>query len=64
MALEFASHIPDLIFSPAKIQGFLLNRRDDAKKAVDEVAVWVEVLVEARKKGKKLLELTDFSYLL
>ncbi|EPE24712.1 hypothetical protein GLAREA_08565 [Glarea lozoyensis ATCC 20868] len=55
MALKFASHIPDEKFSPAEIQGFLLNRRDDAKKALDEVAGWVEALLKTKKKGKKVV---------
>jgi chaperone BCS1 len=55
MALEFASHIPDGIFSPAEIQEFLLNRRKEAKKAVEEVGAWVEVLLESKKKGKKVV---------
>jgi chaperone BCS1 len=56
IASRFASKIPDDTFSPAEIQGFLLKRKKDPRKALDEVDTWVESMEEQRKKGTKLLK--------
>ncbi|KAK5188577.1 hypothetical protein LTR92_011386 [Exophiala xenobiotica] len=39
MADKFASALPDFRHTPAEIQGFLLIRKDNPRKAVEEVAV-------------------------
>jgi chaperone BCS1 len=41
-AKEFAKKVPDCVFSPAEIQGFLLKRKNDPRKALNEVGAWVE----------------------
>jgi len=56
IAKQFAAKIPDDTFSPAEIQGFLLKRKKDPKKALAEVDTWVESMEEQRKKGTKLLK--------
>lgn len=56
IASRFANKIPDDTFSPAEIQGFLLKRKKDPRKALDEVDTWVESMEEQRKKGTKLLK--------
>lgn len=42
LALEFGKKIPELVFSPADIQGFLLSYHNDPRGAVDNVDSWVE----------------------
>jgi len=56
LANEFAKVIPDGDFSPAEIQGFLLKRKKNPQKAVEEVGRWVESMVAAKKDGGKILE--------
>lgn len=55
IAAEFAGKVPGDLFSPAEIQGFLLKRKKDPKKAVVEVEAWVEGMVEQKRKGTKLM---------
>ena len=52
LAKEFAGQIPELTFSPAEIQGFLLTRKKDPQNAVDEVAHWMKKTLEARAARK------------
>jgi chaperone BCS1 len=54
IAKAFADKIPDDLFSPAEIQGFLLKRKTDPKKALQEVGIWVDGMVEQKKMGRKL----------
>jgi chaperone BCS1 len=54
IAKAFADMIPDDLFSPAEIQGFLLKRKTDPRKALQEVGVWVDGMVEQKKMGRKL----------
>lgn len=56
IAKEFASKIPEGEFSPAEIQGFLLKRKKNPKKAAEEVGRWVQGMVEAKKTKGKVLE--------
>lgn len=53
---EFASKVPDDMFSPAEIQGFLLKRKKDPRKALQEVETWVQGMLEMRGKGTKLVK--------
>lgn len=55
MAKEFAERLPENTFSPAEIQGFLLKRKKDAQRALDDVEKWRDEMVDAKKKGKKLV---------
>lgn len=43
------------MFSPPEIQGFLLKRKKDPRRAVEEVEQWVKGMVEIKKKGTKLV---------
>ncbi|RDW83013.1 hypothetical protein BP5796_04504 [Coleophoma crateriformis] len=54
IAADFASKIPDGMCSPAEIQGFLLKRKKDPRKAANEVEGWVEGLKEQRESKTKL----------
>jgi chaperone BCS1 len=56
IAEDFASKVPEGEFSPAQIQGYLLMRKNDPRKAQGEVETWVESMKEAKEKGSKLLQ--------
>jgi chaperone BCS1 len=51
LASEFSKQIQDHMFSPAEIQGFLLKRKKDPRKAVLEVTKWVEGMREVKSGG-------------
>ena len=55
IASAFADMVPDDEFSPAEIQGFLLKRKKDPRKALLEVDMWVQGMMEQKKRGTKLL---------
>lgn len=55
IAQKFSDQIPNDMFSPAEIQGFLLKRKKDPRRALEEVRVWVEGMVEVKSKGGKLV---------
>lgn len=48
LATAFADALPEAVFSPAEIQGFLLTQKKDPLKAVLDVAAWRDA--ELRKK--------------
>jgi chaperone BCS1 len=52
LAQQFADLIPDNTFSPAEIQGFLLKRKDQPLRALDEVASWRDHLLSSKSKKK------------
>ena len=56
MAKTFADTLPELVFSPAEIQGYLLMRKMDPVGAVEGVAEWRDGVLEARRRGKKVIE--------
>ncbi|KAK9435543.1 mitochondrial chaperone BCS1 [Metarhizium brunneum] len=47
----FSKKIPDRLCSPAEIQEFLLSRKRDPQKAVNEVESWVEKMKEQKNSG-------------
>jgi mitochondrial chaperone BCS1 len=51
LAEEFASLVPERKFSPAEIQNYLITRKKDPQKAVDEGKQWCEELLEQKKEG-------------
>jgi len=55
IALSFSKEVPDNQFSPAEIQGFLLKRKTDPRKALAEVGHWVEGMLEQRRRGVKVI---------
>ncbi|KAG4440603.1 hypothetical protein IFR05_003920 [Cadophora sp. M221] len=55
IAEAFAREVPSYQFSPAEIQGFLLKRKTDPRKSLAEVRVWVQGMLEQKKKGTKLI---------
>jgi chaperone BCS1 len=57
MAKQFAEALPEGVFSPAEIQGYLLQKKSDPEGALDGVKEWRDAVLEAKKKGKKVVEL-------
>ncbi|KAI9685142.1 MAG: hypothetical protein M1822_004729 [Bathelium mastoideum] len=49
LARKFAEALPEGEFTPAEIQGFLLTRRKDPVRAVEEVASWRDDVLASRK---------------
>jgi len=50
IAIDFADRLPENVFTPAEIQGFLLTRKKEPRRALEEVEVWKNGLLEAREK--------------
>lgn len=57
MAKQFAEALPEGVFSPAEIQGYLLQKKADPEGALEGVKEWRDAVLEAKKKGKKVVEL-------
>lgn len=55
-AEKFAAKIPELKFSPAEIQGYLLKRKKHPLKAVEETDKWVEAMVQQKVSKSKVLQ--------
>ena len=58
IATAFAAKLPENTFTPAEIQGFLLTRKKEPGRALNEVEVWRDELLEAKReklggKGKE-----------
>ncbi|KAH6861585.1 BCS1 N terminal-domain-containing protein [Alternaria alternata] len=53
MAQHFADALPEKIFSPAEVQGYLLMHKMEPKKAIEEVSKWKDEMLEMKKKKKK-----------
>jgi chaperone BCS1 len=51
---EFAKKIPDGLFSPAEIQGFLLYRKTDPQKALNDADGWIEGFIKQKEAGSKV----------
>ncbi|OJJ48961.1 hypothetical protein ASPZODRAFT_129305 [Penicilliopsis zonata CBS 506.65] len=49
LADQFASSLPDSTLSPAEVQGYLLMRKKEPRRAVDEVDEWREEILEAKR---------------
>lgn len=52
LATAFADALPDAVFSPAEIQGFLLTQKKDPRKAVLEVAAWRDAELKKKQPNK------------
>jgi chaperone BCS1 len=55
MARKFAEQLPADKFSPAEIQGYLLMRKKDPQRALNDVEKWRDEILESKKKSKKLV---------
>ena len=56
IASSFAAKLPEDTFTPAEIQGFLLTRKKEPVRALNEVEAWKVGVLEARKKKKAVEE--------
>ncbi|OAQ64991.1 mitochondrial chaperone BCS1 [Pochonia chlamydosporia 170] len=52
---EFGEQIPEGMFSPAEIQGFLLKRKKDPRKALEDANSWVEGLLKQKQTHSKVV---------
>ncbi|KAK5993935.1 putative mitochondrial chaperone BCS1-B [Cladobotryum mycophilum] len=55
IAEEFGRRIPEDTFSPAEIQGFLLKRKKCPRKALEDVAGWIEASLKQKEANSKVL---------
>lgn len=53
MAQTFADNLPEDRFSPAAIQGYLLTRKREPRRALDEVCAWRDEQLKAMEEKKK-----------
>ncbi|KAI0006938.1 BCS1 N terminal-domain-containing protein [Xylariaceae sp. FL0662B] len=56
IARRFSDKIPDGAFSPAQIQGYLLKRKKQPLKAVEEADKWVEGLLKQKALKTKVVQ--------
>jgi hypothetical protein len=61
LAKQFATKVPELEFSPAKIQSFLLVNKRSPGMAVVNVDQWITKTMKERKKVKNKLQVTPIS---
>jgi len=54
IAREFGSIVPSRAFSPAEIQGFLLKRKKNPRKALAEAPSWVEATLKQKESKSKV----------
>ena len=54
IATQFSKKIPDGVFSPAEIQGFLLTRKKEPLRALAEVDAWKDRHLEAKSAKKNV----------
>lgn len=50
IATRFAERMPEDKFTPAEVQGFLLTRKKEPMKALEEAEAWRDGLLEAKEK--------------
>lgn len=55
IASQFAARLPEDTFTPAEIQGYLLTRKKDPQRALDEVEGWRDKQLEAKTAKTKTL---------
>ncbi|KAI6784921.1 putative mitochondrial chaperone [Emericellopsis cladophorae] len=55
IASEFGQLVPEQVFSPAEIQGFLLKRKKDPRKALEEAVSWIEVTLKQKEAKSKVV---------
>lgn len=53
MAEEYASMLPERVFSPAAIQGYLLTRKREPQRALDEACKWRDEQIKAMNEKKR-----------
>ncbi|KAL8872148.1 MAG: hypothetical protein Q9174_002170 [Haloplaca sp. 1 TL-2023] len=53
IAAAFAKRLPEETFTPAEVQGFLLTRKSEPRRALEEVVSWRDQLLRAKEKKEK-----------
>lgn len=53
IAAQFAASLPEDTFTPAEIQGYLLTRKKEPLRALEEVAGWRDAAIAAKEKKSK-----------
>jgi chaperone BCS1 len=48
IAVEFSQLVPESTFTPAEIQGFLLTRKKEPRRALEELPEWIKKSLEAK----------------
>lgn len=54
LAEDFGKTIPEGVFSPAEIQGFLLKRKSSPRKAIADVQEWIEATIKQKESKSKV----------
>ncbi|KAK4508163.1 hypothetical protein PRZ48_001901 [Zasmidium cellare] len=54
LARQFARSIPEDKLSPAEIQNYLLNKREDPMAAIDSAASWSESTLKTKSQGRNV----------
>ncbi|KAL8842252.1 MAG: hypothetical protein Q9170_000578 [Blastenia crenularia] len=54
IAAAFAKQLPEETFTPAEIQGFLLTRKNEPMRALQEISLWRDQTLEAKHKKDKM----------
>lgn len=60
LAEAFGAKIPEGQFSPAQIQGYLLNRKTAPRQALEEADAWVDGVMRQKERNSKVLGLDFF----
>jgi chaperone BCS1 len=55
LANQFAELVPEGKFSPAEVQNFLITRKKDPQRAMQEVGKWRDELLETKEKKMKVV---------
>jgi len=55
LSTTFSNILPESVFTPAEVQGFLLSRRHSPQKAVAELPAWRDELLAAKQRGTNII---------
>jgi chaperone BCS1 len=58
LAEEFTRQVPELVFSPAAMQGYMLMYQDDPLGAVDAIGGWVDEQQRIKEKKAETVEVS------
>jgi chaperone BCS1 len=58
LADKFVNSLPEGKFSPAEVQNFLITRKKDPYKALDEICAWRDQLLKSREKKSRAVTTT------
>ncbi len=56
LADQFAALLPEKTLSPAEVQGFLLTRKREPARALEQVGEWRDALLEAKERKAKVVD--------